>query len=148
MAELAGFLARKHQEELLGRTVRIVAAAATLEDFRRVLMGLGKCRLLMTIETPAFEDESAAPAQPVALCAFNLNRRVELERLELRRRIRSDEETDLLPSSLPRQCQRMSSWRKIDSGPEDPGSEFLGCERLPVDFKLALRGGSDDAGLA
>ena len=76
MAELAGFLARKHQEKLLGRTVRIVALAATLEDFRRVLMSLGKCRFLMTIETTAFEDEPAAPAQGVALRAFNLNRRV------------------------------------------------------------------------
>jgi hypothetical protein len=84
--------------------MRTVAPAATLENFRRVLMGLSKCGFLMTIETTAFEDEPAAPAQPVALCAFNLNRRVELERLELGRRIRSDEETDLLPSSLPRQA--------------------------------------------
>jgi hypothetical protein len=75
MAKLAGFLAGKHQVKLLGRTVSVVTLAADLEDVRRVLMRLGKRRLLMTIKTTALESKPAPPAQGVTLRAFDLNRR-------------------------------------------------------------------------
>ena len=97
--------------------MRIVARTALFEHYRIMSMDLGKPIPLVTIETATFEHKTATLIQAVTLGALHArNRRMLVERLKVRGRIRANKETHFLLAALPRENQRVHAWGGVHAG--------------------------------
>ncbi len=112
-----------------------------------MLVGFDEGFLVVTVETPSLEPESATPAQSVTVGAICSNRRMLLEETKGRRRILSHEESDFAAASLPDQPQQVFSRSGSQPSVEDVGEWLLGRDPLTVQFQSPLRTGRHDTDL-
>ena len=125
----------------------IVASPAVFQDVRSMLVRFDEGFLVVTVETPSLEPESAASAQSVTVGAICGNRRMLLEETKGCRRILSHKESDFATPSLPDQPQQVFSRSGSQLGVEDVGERLLGRDPLTVQLQSPLRTGRHDADL-
>ena len=112
-----------------------------------MFVGFDEGFLVVTVETPSLEPESAASAQSVTVGAICGNRRMLLEETKGGRRILSHKESDFAVPSLPGQPQHMFSRSGSQLGVQDVGERLLGGDLLTVQLQSSLRTGCHDAAL-
>ena len=92
-------------------------------------MDLGKIISAMAVETAAFEDKTATPIQAVALSALHTrNRRMLVEGLKGRGRIRTNKEMHFLFAALPEQNQRVQARGRLQCGVKHIRKRLFGLD--------------------
>src|SRR5215813_13846152 len=140
MTEFAGYFLFIKHVSFDGGSVSVVAHAASLQNSRIVRVAPRETIALMAIETTAFEHESSATAQSMALRALHAgNWRMLPKWLKARRRIRAHKKANLLLTAFPNQHKRVRSVRWLHRRVQDIRKGLFARDRCPVQLELSRR---------